>query len=81
MNVSDDKLKNISEEMNNARHEYSAVIHTQFERRVLTSSEQKVGMFPLKGLSLKENSGVSDTKEKTVRQQASAACFFEDFIS
>jgi len=34
--------------MNNARHEYSAVIHTQFERWVLTSSEQKVGMFPLK---------------------------------
>ena len=48
LNVSDDKLKNISEEMNNARHEYSAVIHTQFERWVLTSSEQKVGMFPLK---------------------------------
>lgn len=94
LTVSDDKLKNISQEMKNARHEYSAVIHSQFERWSLTPSEQAVALFLLKGLSFKEISGVRNTKEKTVRQQASiiyskanvggrhefAAWFFEDFI-
>lgn len=94
LTVSDDKLNNISAEMKNARHEYSAVIHTQFERWSLTPSEQAVAMFLLKGLSFKEISSVRETKEKTVRQQASviyskanvggrhefAAWFFEDFI-
>lgn len=95
LNISDDKLKNISDEMKNARHEYSGVIHTQFERWSLTSSEQEIAMLLLKGLSFKEVSAVRNTKEKTVRQQASAiyskasvegrhefaAWFFEDFIS
>lgn len=94
LNISDDKLKNISEEMKNARHEYSEVIQTQFRRWALTSSEQEIAMLLLKGLSFKEMSAVRDTKEKTVRQQAStiyskanvegrhefAAWFFEDFI-
>ncbi|MGB0938479.1 MAG: helix-turn-helix transcriptional regulator [Colwellia sp.] len=94
LNISDDKLKNISEEMKNARHEYSEVIHTQFERWALTSSEQEIAMLLLKGFSFKDMSAVRNTKEKTVRQQASAiyskanvegrhefaAWFFEDFI-
>jgi len=80
--------------MKSARHEYSNVIHTQFEQWVLTPSEQEVAMLLLKGLSFKEISGVRNTKEKTVRQQASviyskasvegrhefAAWFLEDFI-
>ncbi len=91
---SDNKLRDISEEMKNARHEYSNVIHAQFEQWVLTPSEQDVAMLLLKGLSFKEISGVRNTKEKTVRQQASviyskanvegrhefAAWFLEDFM-
>jgi DNA-binding CsgD family transcriptional regulator len=94
LNISDDKLRNISEEMKNARHEYSTVIHNQFDRWVLTLREQEVAMLLLKGLSFKEMSAVRNTKEKTIRQQAStiyskakvegrhefAAWFFEDFI-
>ncbi len=92
--ISDDKLRNISDEMKNARHEYSVVIQNQFEQWSLTPSEQEVAMLLLKGLSFKEMSGVRNTKEKTVRQQAStiyskanvegrhefAAWFLEDFM-
>lgn len=92
--LSDDKLRDISDEMKNARHEYSAVIQSQFELWSLTPSEQNVAMLLLKGLSFKEISGVRNTKEKTVRQQASiiyskanvegrhefAAWFLEDFM-
>lgn len=92
---SDDKLRNISQEMKNARHAYSNVIHTQFEQWNLTPSEQEISMLLLKGLSFKEMSSVRNTKEKTVRQQAStiyskanvegrhelAAWFLEDFMA
>jgi DNA-binding NarL/FixJ family response regulator len=92
--ISDDKFRNISDEMKNARHEYSTVIHSQFKQWSLTRSEQDVAMLLLKGLSFKEISGVRNTKEKTVRQQASAiyskanvegrhefaAWFLEDFM-
>lgn len=91
---SDEKLQNISTEMLNARREYSSVIQTQFSQWSLTPSEQEVAMLLLKGLSFKEISGVRNTKEKTVRQQASiiyskanldgrhefAAWFLEDFL-
>jgi len=92
--IFDDKFRNISDEMVNARHEYSAVIQSQFEKWLLTPSEQEVAMLLLKGLSFKEIGGVRNTKEKTVRQQASviyskanvegrhefAAWFLEDFM-
>lgn len=92
--ISDDNFRNISDEMKNARHEYSAVIQSQFKQWSLTPSEQEVAMLLLKGLSFKEISGVRNTKEKTVRQQASviyskanvdgrhefAAWFLEDFM-
>ena len=92
--ISDDKFRNISDEMKNARHEYSAVIYSQFEQWQLTPSEKEVAMLLLKGLSFKEISGVRNTKEKTVRQQACviynkanvegrhelAAWFLEDFM-
>ncbi|AZQ83219.1 LuxR family transcriptional regulator [Colwellia sp. Arc7-635] len=91
---SDDKLRNVSAEMKNARDEYRRVIQQQFEQWKLTPSEQEVAMLLLKGLSLKEVSAVRNTKEKTVRQQASviyskaniegrhelAAWFLGDFI-
>lgn len=92
---SDDKLKGITDEMIAARAQYSQVIHDQFEQWLLTKSEQEVAMLLLKGLSFKEISAVRETKEKTVRQQAStiyskasvdgrhdfAAWFLEDFIA
>lgn len=92
--ISDDKFKNISDEMKNARHEYSEVINNQFKQWLLTPSEQEVAMLLLKGLSFKEIGSVRNTKEKTVRQQASviyskasvegrhefAAWFLEDFM-
>jgi len=92
---SDDKLRGITDEMIAARSQYSQVIHEQFEQWSLTKSEQEVSMLLLKGLSFKEISAVRETKEKTVRQQAStiyakagvegrhdlAAWFLEDFIT
>ncbi len=91
---STDQLNNITEEMKSARTQYSQVIHEQFEQWQLTKSEQEVAMLLLKGLSFKEISAVRETKEKTVRQQAStiyskagvegrhdfAAWFLEDFL-
>ncbi|MFT7109627.1 MULTISPECIES: helix-turn-helix transcriptional regulator [unclassified Pseudoalteromonas] len=88
------ELKNISQAMMDARHEYSGVIQTQFSQWTLTRSEQEVAMLLLKGLSFKEISALRNTKEKTVRQQASdiyskadvegrhefAAWFLEDFM-
>ena len=92
---SDDKLRNIFQEMKNAHHAYSHVIHSQFEQWHLTLSEQEIAMLLLKGLSFKEISSVRNTKDKTVRQQASviyskanvegrhefAAWFLEDFMA
>lgn len=92
---STEQLNNITEEMKQARTRYSQVIHDQFEQWCLTKSEQEVAMLLLKGLSFKEISAVRDTKEKTVRQQASAiyskagvegrhdfaAWFLEDFLT
>tara|TARA_R110001606_G_scaffold399222_2_gene582506 strand:+ start:167971 stop:168423 length:453 start_codon:yes stop_codon:yes gene_type:complete len=79
----------------NARKEYSAIIHQQFDEWQLSQSEQKIALFLLKGLSFNEIAAIRDTKEKTVRQQASeiykkadvagrhafSAWFFEDFLN
>ncbi len=56
----------------NARQQLGEVIHQQFEDWSLTPSEQEVGWLLLKGLSLKEIAVLRDTREKTVRQQASS---------
>ncbi|MCI2282571.1 LuxR C-terminal-related transcriptional regulator [Colwellia sp. MSW7] len=69
--ISDDNLRHISDEMKNARSEYSTVIQNQFKQWSLTPSEQEVAMLLLKGLSFREISSVRNTKEKTVRQQGS----------
>ena len=94
LNNSVTQLNNISQEMKDARHQYSGIIQTQFSQWTLTRSEQEVAMLLLKGLSFKEISALRSTKEKTVRQQASdiyskadvegrhefAAWFLEDFM-
>jgi DNA-binding NarL/FixJ family response regulator len=90
----DEEIANITQEMRSARHQYSELIHRQFDTWNLTTSEQQVAMLLLKGLSFKEIAAVRDTREKTVRQQAStiyaksgvdgrhafAAWFLEDFL-
>ena len=91
----DQELENITEDMRVARSQYNEVIHQQFKAWALTQGEQKVGLLLLKGLSFKEIAEVRSTKEKTVRQQASAlyakaslegrhefsVWFLEDFLS
>lgn len=74
--------------------EFSKIIQGQFEEWKLTQSEKEVALLLLKGLSLEEIASVRETKEKTVRQQASnlykkagisgrhelVAFFFEDLL-
>lgn len=92
---SDQQLANITGEMKNARRRYSETIHQQFIDWRLTESEQQVAMLLLKGLSFREIATLRNTKEKTVRQQAStiyaksgvdgrhafSAWFLEDFMA
>jgi DNA-binding CsgD family transcriptional regulator len=91
---SDAALASLNSEMARARHAYSEVIQRQFLDWGLTSSEQQVALLLLKGLSFREIATVRDTREKTVRQQAStiysksglegrhafSAWFLEDFL-
>lgn len=95
LSQADREMANITEEMRNARKQYSEVIQHQFRAWQLTTSEQEVAMLLLKGLSFKEIAAVRDTREKTVRQQAStiyaksgvdgrhafAAWFLEDLLA
>jgi DNA-binding CsgD family transcriptional regulator len=87
LELSHSKLKEIG-------REYNKYITKQFEVWSLTPSEKEVALVLLKGLSFKEIAVVRDTKEKTVRQQAStiyrkssvagrhefSAWFFEDML-
>lgn len=77
-----------------AGQEFMKVIQKQFDDWALTPSEREVSTLLLKGLSFEEIATVRNTKEKTVRQQASAiyrksglsgrhefaAWFFEDLL-
>ncbi len=55
-----------------ARKKLGNVITQQFSEWMLTNSEIEVGWLLIKGLSLKEIAIIRETKEKTVRQQASS---------
>jgi DNA-binding CsgD family transcriptional regulator len=73
---------------------YRKYIYEQFNEWKLTPSEQEIALLILKGLSFKEIAEVRNTKEKTVRQQATtiyrkskvssrhefSAWFFEDML-
>ncbi|QYK12873.1 LuxR C-terminal-related transcriptional regulator [Shewanella rhizosphaerae] len=90
----DKQIDNLSTQMRAARQEYSQAVASQFDTWGFTKSEQQVAFLILKGLSFKEIAEVRQTKEKTVRQQASTiygkaevdgrhtfcAWFMEDFI-
>lgn len=74
--------------------QYRAVMQKQFDAWNLTASEQDVVIGMLKGLTFREIASLRETREKTVRQQASAvyrkagvssrneltAWFFEDML-
>ncbi|MEM7403643.1 MAG: LuxR C-terminal-related transcriptional regulator [Pseudomonadota bacterium] len=74
--------------------QYRGVMQKQFDAWQLTASEQDVVLGLLKGLSFREIALLRETREKTVRQQASsvyrkagvasrnelAAWFFEDML-
>jgi DNA-binding CsgD family transcriptional regulator len=91
----DAQVRHLTEEMRRARSRYAAAIEQQFADWGLTKSEQQVALLLLKGLSFKEIAVLRDTREKTVRQQASAiyskselegrhafsAWFLEDFLA
>lgn len=89
-----DDLSEARQQISAAGQEYSQVIQKQFDTWQLTPSEKEVASLLLKGLSFDEIANVRNTKEKTVRQQATAiyrksglgsrhefaAWFFEDFL-
>jgi len=89
-----DLQKAAAEKMRQASRTYSDVIQQQLAAWEFTPSEKEVALLLLKGLSFDEIATVRDTKEKTVRQQATAiyrksslsgrhefaAWFFEDFL-
>jgi len=88
------QINALNSRINDERKRFAGVIKMQFDEWGLTESEQQVALLLLKGLSLKEVSVVRNTKEATVRQQAStiysksnlvgrhefAAWFLEDFL-
>lgn len=87
-------LAQSNEKLQAMSQQYREVISQQLANWSLTPSERDVAMLLLKGLSFEEIAGVRETKEKTVRQQATAiyrksglngrhefaAWFFEDFL-
>lgn len=92
--LSNRKVGQLNDDMKKAREQYSESVKQQLEQWQLTNSEKEVAMLMLKGLNFQEISVVRNTKEKTVRQQASSvysksgldgrhelsAWFLEDFI-
>ncbi|MEZ5478401.1 MAG: helix-turn-helix transcriptional regulator [Thiolinea sp.] len=89
-----EKLSASREQIRFAGQQFMAAVQQQFQDWKLTPSESEVANLLLKGLSFEEIAKVRNTKEKTVRQQASAiyrkaglngrhefaAWFFEDLL-
>lgn len=88
------QLAQLDAETTKFASQYRAVMQKQFDAWRLTTSEQDVVIGMLKGLSFREIAELRETREKTVRQQASsvyrkagvasrhelAAWFFEDLL-
>jgi len=88
------RLSNLEPQTLEIANQYRAVMQRQFDEWRLTESEQDVVVLILKGLSFREIAQLRETREKTVRQQAStvyrkanvgsrnelAAWFFEDIL-
>ena len=89
LNTATARLSSMNNKLRNVKAQY-----LQFNDWSLTPSEKEVALFMLKGLSTQEIAAARNTKEKTVRQQASAvyaksqlegryalaAWFFEDIL-
>lgn len=89
------QVSRLSSKMAEARHQFANSIREQFCEWNLSTREQELGFLLIKGLSFKEIAVVMDSKEKTLRQQASsiysksgldgrhalAAWFLEDFLT
>ena len=92
--LQEQRIDALDEELRDARHRHGQFVREQFRRWSLTESEQEVGLLLLKGFSFREIAALRNTREKTVRQQASniygksgldgrhalAAWFLEDFL-
>lgn len=106
--IQQQNLKSLEAELANARgrlvrldsnsqalaNQYRAIMQKQFDAWNLTASEQDIVLCMLKGLSFREIAALRQTREKTVRQQASSvyrkagvasrneltAWFFEDML-
>ncbi|WP_206199099.1 helix-turn-helix transcriptional regulator [Thiomicrorhabdus indica] len=88
------ELKKSHDKIQKLAEEFSLMVLAQFEEWQLTNTEKEIGLLLLKGLSTVEISEIRDTREKTVRQQASnlyrkaklagrhelSAYFFEDLL-
>ena len=88
------RLAEFDAESQRLASQYRAVMQKQFDAWLLTASEQDVVLMLLQGLSFREIAELRETREKTVRQQASsvyrkagvagrnelAAWFFEDML-
>ena len=91
----ENNLELTHEKLRQIGKEYSKYLHKQFDAWGLSPSEKEIAILLLKGLSFGEISEARNTKEKTVRQQASAlykktnvsgrhefsAWFFEDMLN
>lgn len=95
ISLAERQIQTLHSKMEAERKEYGAVIKNQFNDWGLTMGEQQVAILVLKGLTLKEISALRNTKETTVRQQASivyaksnlqgrhefSAWFLDDFLN
>ncbi len=94
LNKARGQLAQLDSKSQKIANQYRAVMQKQFDAWQLTASEQDVVIGLLKGLSFREIAELRETREKTVRQQASsvyrkaglasrnelAAWFFEDML-
>ena len=94
LNTANARLSSMNNKLRNVKAQYLHEVENQFNDWSLTPSEKEVALFMLKGLSTQEIAAARNTKEKTVRQQASAvyaksqlegryalaAWFFEDIL-
>lgn len=95
LHLAKSQLSDMSQQLKNAKTQYLEAVEKQFDDWQLTPSEKEVALFLLKGLSSQEIAEARNTKEKTVRQQASSvysksglegryaliAWFFEDIFN
>lgn len=66
------EVEQASQSMQDGRLAFAKAMGQQFEAWGLSKSEREVALLLLKGLSLAEIAALRETKEKTVRQQASS---------